>query len=340
MAILVMEGFEGYGNATDLRRRYVGSSAAGNIDIVTGRDGSGQAIRIDFGSSYLYFNVTGSTNTVVLGFGFRKINSMSVNDIVILFDEDGASEQVSLQLTALGELSVFSGATLHGTTSGVGMLTNTWYYIELSIVFGDATAGSVTLHVNGNQELNVTGIDTRVTAGENCALFRLQGDSSNFHEFDDLYFLDNSGTDQTTRIGPCFIETVFPDANGTTVNFTPSAGSNWQNVDDGNAPDDDTTYNSSSTLNQKDLYGHAALTGNIGTVYAVKASAHVRTEGGGARGIQNVARSSATEVNGTEVFIDQSYTYVDHIYENDPNGGGAWTESSVNAAEFGIEISS
>lgn len=338
MAILIMEGFEGYGNSTDLRRRYVGSGSAGNIDIVTGRNQ--QAIRIDFGSSYLYFNVQGSTDTVVCGFGFMKLNTMQTNDVILFLDSSGVTEQLSLQITAAGEFAIYSQATLHGTTSGLGLITNTWYYVELSIVFGDGTAGSVTLHVNGNQELTVSSIDTRPVAGENCSFFRLQGDSSAGHQFDDLYFLDNSGTDQTTRIGPCFIETVFPDANGTTNNFTPSAGSNWQNVDDGNSPDDDTTYNSSSTLNHKDLYGHAALTGNIGTVYAVKPCAHVRTEGGGARGLQNVARSNVTEVNGTEVFIDQGYRYLDHIYENDPNGGGAWTESSVNAAEFGIEISS
>ena len=26
------------------------------------------------------------------------------------------------------------------------------------------------------------------------------------------------------------------------------------------------------------------------------------------------------------------------FYENDPNGGGNWSESAVNAAEFGLEI--
>lgn len=340
MAILYIEGFEGFGTSANMRYRYKGTSTANQSNIVTGRDGSGKAIYMDFGSAIWYFDMPGgeSAANLIVGCGFQIANSMVNSDVLSFYDTGGVTEQVVLRSTAAGELAVDRGATQLGITSGLGLLTNVWYYLEIDVTFGDATAGSVEVFLNDSSVLSLTGIDTRTTAGENCGFVGLKANTSGPRVFDDLYILDDQGTDQTTRIGPCIVETVFPDANGTTNNFTPSAGSNYQNVDEGDTPDDDTTYNSSSTVTHKDLYGHAALTGSIDTVYAVMPRSYVRVSEAGGRGVKPVARSNVTEVDGTERFIDQSYVYVDEVYENDPNGGGAWTESSVNAAEFGIKI--
>lgn len=336
MAILMMEGFEGFGDYIDYNRRHF-TDGTSFFNFVTGRDGSGRAMRLAFSSTEAYVRHAVSTANYVVGFGFKR-ESLQVNvDIVTLLAEDGASEQLVLRQTSDGTLYLDRGAT-NIDSNAYGLVVDTWYYIEIDVTFGDGTAGSYDVYVNGQNIMSGTSVDTRNVTGENCAGLEFQGASSGAGIFDDVVCIDDSGTDQTTRIGPCFIETVIPNADGTTVNFTPSAGSNWQNVDDGNAPDDDTTYNSSSTVNHKDLYGMAALTGNIGTVYAVMARSMVRGVDAGTRGLKAVARSNVTEVDGTEKFVDQSYIYIDHIYENDPNGGGAWTESAVNAAEFGIKI--
>lgn len=335
MAILWMEGWEGFSNYFDVQNRYITSTSISSSSFGTGRDGVGRAYSLTFTSADVWITYPATTANVVLGFGFKANSTFNSSDMAILCAESSLSEQIVIRRVSTGEIAIDRGSTQLGITSGLGLLNDTWYYLELDVTFGDGTAGSIDLFINGNNELSVSSIDTRNVTGENTAALNLTGSST---AFDDMYLLDDSGTDQTTRIGPCNIETVIPNADGTTVNFTPSAGSNWQNVDDGNTPDDDTTYNSSSTATHKDLYGMAALAGSIGTVYAVMPRSYVRTVDSGGRGVKNVARSSATEVDGTEKFIDQSYIYVDHIYENDPNGGGAWTESSVNAAEFGIKI--
>lgn len=340
MAILWMEGFEGYKGQAELKNRYAGSSTLSQTNVFGGRDGVGDAWEFDFGSAIMYWTAPGKQTVanVVLGFAFYKQTSWAAGDIIRTYAYDGATEQIVLRNDSSGDLFVDRAGTNLGSTTALAPLLDTWYYIELDITFGDGTAGSIDLYVNGNNELSLSSIDTRNVTGENLGRIGLIGNSSGANIFDDLYFLDDQGTDQTTRIGPCFIETVFPDANGTTNNFTASpAVSNYLNVDEAD-PDDDTTYNHSSTATQKDLYGHAALTGSIDTIYAVMPRSRARISEAGSRGVKNVARSNVTEVDGTEKFIDQTYVYVDHIYENDPNGGGAWTESSVNAAEFGIKI--
>lgn len=334
MAILLMEGFEGYANSADIKRRYLTNSAS--VSFVTGRDGIGQSFTLNFNSANCWLPYPTSDENLTVGFGYKIGTSVTSRDIMIITSENGVTEQIVLRNDSGGNIYLDRGAT-NLASYAAGLLAETWYYFEIEILFSD-TVGTYDVYLNGGNVITGTGADTRAVTGENSAAIKLQGGSSSNRHYDDLVVIDGTGADQTTRIGPCFIETVIPDSDGTTVNFTPSAGSNWQNVDDGNAPDDDSTYNSSSTATDKDLYGMAALTGSVGTVYAVMVRNYVRTVDAGTRGIKAVARSSVTEVDGTEDFIDQSYVYVDHIYENDPNGGGAWTESSVNAAEFGLKI--
>lgn len=341
MALLWMEGWEGYGAIGNVRYRYQTSGTITSCDIVAGRTG-GSALELDFGSGYVYVVPPGGQTVanIVMGWAWYKRTSMVASDMMNFYAYDGSTEQIVIGVLGTGDIFVDRASTRLGETTGLNLLTTTWYYIEVAITFADGTGGSVEVFVNGASVLNLTSIDTRNVTGENCGSIRITGNSSGPHRFDDMYLLDDQGTDQTTRIGPCFIETVYPDADGTTTNWTAQgAGANYVEVDEGNTPDGDTTYNSSSTLSQKDLYGHAALTGNIGTVYAVMPRALLRASSAGQRGIKNVARSNVTEVNGDEWFIDQTYIYIDHIYENDPNGGGSWTESSINAAEFGVIIS-
>lgn len=342
MAILIMEGFEGYTNYTDVRQRWSVGTNITSSGIVDGRDGVGKGFSLNFSTAIVYLRGAGfpSGTNLVAGFGFRHDGTMNAGDMLKFYAYNGITEQIVLRKTAAGELAVDRGSTQLGITSGANLISFNWYYIEIDVTFGDSTAGSVDVFVDNVSKLSLSSIDTRATAGENCGQIGLMG-NNNGHEFDDVYVLDDTGTDQTTRIGPCFIETVIPDSNGTTNNFTASpAVANYLNVDDGNTPDDDTTYNHSTTVTHKDLYGMAALSSTIDTVYAVMPRSHVKSTAGGARGVKNVARSSATEVDGTEKNVDAGYRFVDHIYENDPNGGGAWTESSVNAAEFGIKITS
>jgi hypothetical protein len=50
MAILAMEGFEGYGDYIDFNRRHHTDSTS-FFSLVTGRDGSGRAIELNFSSA-------------------------------------------------------------------------------------------------------------------------------------------------------------------------------------------------------------------------------------------------------------------------------------------------
>jgi hypothetical protein len=340
MALLWMEGFEGFANVTDVRKRY-STDGTGGLSIVTGRNTGltrNSALKHTSSFSAFYHRVVMGSDSFVFGAAINWSASLQNLDIVI-FATGTNAEQLVLKTNISGELLIDRATTNLGSTTGLGLISGQWYYIEVVATMTDGATGSVEVWVNGVKEIDLSSVQTRNVSGENINIIELFGGSGQ-PQFDDCYFLDTTGTDQTTRIGDPIIETVIPDANGTTNDFTASpAVSNYLNVDEATT-DDDTTYNHSSTATHKELYGMSALEGNVGTIYAVMPRSNVRKVDAGTRLIKNVARSSATEVDGTEYSVGANYAFRDHIYENDPNGGGAWTESSVNAAEFGIKITS
>ena len=336
MALLWLDGFEQYENTADVLDTYTTSQSA-STTIETGRNtgaGNNKALQLGFNTTNMSARLTETTSTVVVGFAFKAV-LMTTLDIIRLYSD--STEMITLRIST-GEIYIDRGSTNLGSTTTANLLSNMWYYFELKVFIHDST-GTVQVWVDGVSKLSLTSQDTKNGTPTTINGLYLGGASSDF-VYDDLYLLDDSGTDATDVLGDCRVETVFPDADGATNNFTAvGAGTtNADRVDDGSTPDDDTTYVHSSTATNKDLYGFAALAGDIDTVYAVGVALRVRKTEAGFRTVATVARSNVTEVDGSDYAIGVDWRYVNEIYENDPDGGGAWDEAAVNAAQFGIKI--
>jgi hypothetical protein len=253
---------------------------------------------------------------------------------------DGATLQGSLYTQVSGELTYARGTSTNlGTSTGAGLIQGAYQYIEVKVLL-HASAGTVDIWVDGQNVLSLTGQNTMDSAAAQITMIQIWGDNISEPALDDFYLLDDSGSDNTDRLGEVFVETIVPDADGVTNNFTRFGGgsANWEAVDDISPPDDDTTYNHSATATDVEMYGMAALTGNIGTIFGVEASALVRKEDAGFREIQVRARSNVTEVDSASKVFGVGYRYINQIYENDPDGGTDWDETAVNAAQFGIVL--
>lgn len=341
MAIIFLEGFEQYpAGANPGEMAGAGwqgpSGFTANLTITVGsRFGSyGHAYTANFSSISIYRPVAPVTE-FTMGFAHRVNQSLAGHQIVSF--KDTAVNQVNLVTTATGEIQVRMNTVELDVTSGLGLLTDIWYFIECKFKI-DNGSGTYEVHVDGLQVLVGSGVDTQNTVNNTINQVWLQSSSTQRNEWDDIYFLDVSGSDNTGILGDCRVETIFPDADGNETDFTPSAGANWENVDDGLVPDFDSTYNSSATATDRDLYGFAALTGDVGTVFGVEAMMYVRKEEAGFREVKVIARSNGTEISGPVTTLGTNFVYKQHVMENDPDGGVDWNEASVNAAEFGIEI--
>jgi hypothetical protein len=336
MALLGMNGFEDYGDTADMKADdFV--TTVGTMAFETGRI-TGRALTINsFDDDYYHHLTAPTTATWYIGLGVKATSPPSSDSVLIFTRNTDGGEEIRVYLAVGGTMQVRRSGTLLGTTTN-SVNFGTWNHIVLK-VFQNNTTGTVEFWLNGTKEIDLTNVDTLNTVASLQYVHIAAVSASLPIAIDDLYIGDDSGTDMTDQQGDCVIEMLTPNANGTTNNFTASpAVSNYLNVDDGSAPDDDTTYNHSSTATHKELYACSNITGNVDTIHAVQVRAYARKEDAGNRQINLICRNNVTEVDSGQKGLTTTYGYKSHIYENDPDGGGNWTEADVNAMEVGLEI--
>lgn len=342
MTLLFCDGFEQYADLADWQRgsgwsNLVSPSITG---FSTGRYG-GQ--RIDLHGSNMTITLALPGGGVEFFFGVAvhwSGASMFAHDIFRTMSVN--SENITLEVTAAGELRVNRVGSQLAITSGLGLTVDTWYYIEFHVVIDDAV-GEYEVRVNENAVIGpITGADTN-TLGPEVARVELWQSSGSNTSYDDFYVCDAAGLTNNDFLGDITVETLFPQADGNRNDMTRVGGglNNFEAVDDGSTPDDDTTYVHGNTVGDDELYDFDTLTGNgfqIDDIHAVAVTNHYRQAQAGFRTVKALARSNATEVEGADLGCGSEYRFLQHIYEVDPDGGGAWDEDSVNAAEFGITI--
>jgi hypothetical protein len=237
----------------------------------------------------------------------------------------------------------------NGTTLGTStnaMSVSQWYYIEAKVKT-DNTTGTVDVKVNGVTWLTLSSQDTQVTANAYVNLVGFGADPVSAtgmqQDIMDMVVLDTAGSAPTNDfLGDVRVEGILPSGNGNTsqlVGQDANSTDNYLNVDeDAPGADDDTTYNESSTVGDKDTYNYPSLTPTTGTVFGVQISPHAKKTDAGTRSIVSVARLSGTETDGSTQTLNSSYAYLPDVRETKP-GGGVWSISDVNSAEFGVKVS-
>jgi len=130
-----------------------------------------------------------------------------------------------------------------------------------------------------------------------------------------------------------------PDGDGNRNDFTQLSGlTNYEMVDEAEQ-DEETSYVSSATALDDDLYTFSNLVSNFTTVYGVQVKMLGRNEDAGRRDISALCRSSTSESNGDVTHFNQDrYRMVSGIFEQNPNGPANWSDTTIDAAEFGITL--
>lgn len=139
-------------------------------------------------------------------------------------------------------------------------------------------------------------------------------------------------------------ETEVPTGAGATTQWTPSAGSNWQNVDDAvGAPDADSTYNESSTAGHMDLFTKAALTNPSAPGAPNRVSLVGRFRRTSATGTNPTVRF-VLRIGGVNYFSSaitiSSTSYGDDTvrYTLKPSDSTFWSKTDIDNAEIGYEL--
>lgn len=337
MTLLFSDGFGHIDDPYDLVKwdSYYGASAI-TYGAGYGSD-SGWGVRIENSSAfYMQKNMDANKTTLIVGgrFLFDSLNS-SYEFISFL---DDATFQCELRALTTGALAVYRGATQIGVSSAALISTSTWYFIEIKVVFNNTT-GSVEVKLDGVTKINETSIDTCAGANEYANQVRVYSNGDRVY-VDDFYICDTAGTKNNNFLGDITIKALYPVADGTYSDFTPSTGSdNYAMVDEAQLASD-TDHNESSTLGHKDTYDVTTFSGT-GSVLAVQICAAVKNTSTGTMKVRTLCRSGTTPADneGNDLALSQTMKGAVTIHEQEPTDTVDWTAAKINAAEFGLKVS-
>lgn len=286
----------------------------------------------------LPFRDGAATGTVVnMGALVKRTSTSSVVAMQELFC---VTTGVALNLKSV-RLNIHVGAmelvnalgTIVARASGPWLENGHWSLIEMQV--DCVNSGTATVYVDGAQVISVSGIDfLYATATVPNAVRFFDGITNT--DVDYFYVNDSSGSAPFNGLlGDVRVETVIPDADGATANWTASAGSNFQCVDDAlGAYNDDTDYISSSTTNQDNYVSMATLSAASNILFSLH-TALARNDGSGS--IQLRTDSGGTVVATADLTLSTSYAWKRKFDFVDPNTAAAWASvTPLNSAVWGV----
>lgn len=356
MALKVWDGFDHYLNGTDLKSRLNNfvqyqqpATNATPIAFVTGRNGFGKALQLQQGNTYTYAVFGQRVSSAFVGFGCQFANVGTGADFQFLDTVTGIVN-VTVYFNPLNyAIQVYrgdrnSGGVLLFAGPNNQWADNVWSFIEIWPVINGST-GSVTVHVNGVNACTVTGVNTNF-AGANAwwDSFGIRCNNINGNptiNIDDLYYCDTTTgaglTPCNTFLGDCRVQTLFATGNDA-VQWTPLAGSNWQEIAE-TAMDADTSYNYSSTPGQQDTLDFGALAGTITTIFGIQLTYAARKDDAGARSVKSIVKIAGTSYAGATYSLpDTNYAYFTDQWILNPDTGLNWVISGVNGAAYGYNM--
>jgi len=337
MTLLFIESFDHHGttNASivEAAERKWGSVTDLITTIETGRFGVGSAYGMGHSFNNLITPRFSDGDELIVGFAINRVSGAPG----ILQFRDSGTAQGALSFDAGGVVHYFRGNFSAELTRGItNFRSDKWFYVELRLKV-DNSAGEVEMKINGVEEFSETSIDTDQTGSGVINEIAFISTSNTRHDLDDIYVSDTNGSVNIGFLGERKVEVLFADGAGANTDWTPSAGSNFENVDE-NPADDDTTYNSTTTTSDTDSFTFDDLSEISQDISGVQVNVLQRKEDVGSRGLAAITISGATTDVGATKFVTDEYQYNSELLELDPNTSAQWAVAAVNAAEYGYRL--
>lgn len=352
MAVILVDGFDlynGTGANTGLQAKWVPLSDT-TASMVAGRfTGQGLQVTTAQNTTRLWArSIPAAVSSLAWGFAFKAsaLPTSSMLPICAIRATNNTIYQVAIKLGLDGSLlagrctDVFFTTSTLGTSPAGVIAAATWHYIECELVIADGTSGSFKIWVDGTQVINATSVDTRSNLSTNPAdadtilLGTVGGNPSQGSTciFDDFYAVNTN-----SRLGERRVETLYPTSD-VAQGWTRSTGAaNYALVDEAQV-NGDTDYVQASSVGAVDTYGFGDLTGTPATIDAVQVAAFAEKTDATSRSIALQVISGATTSDGSNFSLAASYGKLERLLTTDPNGGGAWSASAVNALQGGPKV--
>lgn len=321
MSRIFMDGFESGGlDLWDTKLGVIESALAGKT--------GAYCVKVTTGYNPLAKSIT-AIPYIYAAFKYYQ-NIVTANASVISFW--GGGEKLGL-LTVLYNTGILTLSWTNMTnvivSSEVPIPTATWMLMEVYYL-PHLTAGTFTVKINGVVFVTATGVKT---APSTTNIDGIQLDCTNsVNTYFDDFILDDANW-----IGSSSIQKSAVTAAGATTGLTPSAGSNYDCVEE--IPPSDVDYIYTNTPNAVDTYVCGNLTGTINSVKAVQVQARCMQEGVSAvPKIQLVTRPASTDrVSASKDVTTFMPKTVFNIWNTNPEDSQPWEAADVNGMEIGVK---
>lgn len=325
MARIFIDGFESGGDDLwDAENNATVISSAG-LDM----DGD-YCLDLSAGAEYIEKNIT-ADDEMYFAFLYRATDINNSEQMLSVFN--GSTPLIHIcRFKASGIITAYRGVSTKIDEGTHALSINTTYLIEVHFKIADA-GGRIEVKVNNISDIDYTG-DTKPGADTQFDKVRLG--TGPYALFTTYAYFDNFIMDDAAWIGDTKIQKILPTGAGTTTGWTPSAGANYACVDE--RPASDADYVSINSNDVVDTYAAGDMAGSISSVKCVQVQS--RTESDGAPTPTNLklaVRSGGTDYFSGDKAVPASPAGLCNLWELNPNGSVAWTETTVNAAEVGIK---
>jgi hypothetical protein len=345
-----MEGFEVDQGTTDFTRKYAVAANSGTWNFIAGpKVGSAMQGGSNADAELRTKALVGSVqNTWIVGWRVRGATAATALSGdraggVTLFS--GSSSQVEVRAHFEGSAvtwRVYRGSTLLGESPS--FWDSDWSYWEFKILARTSTNGSVQIRKDGVVWYTLSGVNTANSGSDGADRVRFLFQFGNQGSFDDIYICDGSGAANNDYLsGDVVVFGASPSGDGNRVQWTPSrAGTHFDLVNDAPNASSDTTKVKSQTPGQDDLYDYQnlSLVSSGQPIYGVQLGTVGGMETSGNRTLKPLVRDTGgSEAYGTSWnWSDTSPHHEPTIFETNPVTSVVWSKTSIDAAQFGIDL--
>lgn len=263
-----------------------------------------------------------------------KLSAASSNNnlhsMFIMYDSAGTAMFTGLWVVATQGYRFYTGTSTELIGSTVTGVTTGWRVFEGYVkISTDIGVGRFVLRIDGVTEIDFTGV-TQLGAKTQVASMKHAGHYGfESQYFDDIIVNDTTGSSfNSWPMGVKIHKVALPTQNGNYHAWTPSAGDNFQCIDE--VPPSMTDFLTGS-VGDKDSYAFGDAPGGLTGIAGVV----VRYYGQGDGNIKRLCRYNSTDYLSTEFPLPGTYNFVDHLMDVGP--AGAWDTAIFNACEFGME---
>lgn len=344
MALQFCDGFDSYGAVGDLVGKW-GSyrvSSSGDIAFLpTGGRFGGGAIRFATQFGELVRKTSPAVEELFVWAAIFP-RSYPTGTASFLWFEDVAGAGAALRATAGGALlGTLMGSTAPATgTSANALVLGEWNTLAVHYRCADS-GGRWRVILNGVEQFSFVGDTRSGSAGpaiDRVVIGAPRGGAGLEWDWDDVVINDTSGAHLNGILsGDIRIETLRPVADQPGGGWTPSVGSDRYALVDEAAPNN-ADFLSASLTGAREIFTLSDPPAAPQATQALVVNVRARRTDVGARSLKSLIRVNGAEDLGAATALSNQFSTLQHPVYRNPDGGGAWSGASINAALLGIEL--